>query len=104
MAYLTYIYHSLSAQTFYAIFDPAYPGNAALIERVQAEQAFCDAYHNRTGIRYRHYFGPEGPRPSPVLAMLPAEEVGDVHKITSYSGIWCVAITIARLLLPCLIM
>jgi hypothetical protein len=87
-SYCDYFTSFLIRQTFYAIEDPAFPGDPALIQRVQAEQAFCDAYFNRTGIRYRHYFGPEGPRPAPVLAMLPAAEVGDVHKITSYNGVW----------------
>ena len=38
--------------------------------------------------RWRHYFGPDGPRPPPVLNMWPADEIGQVHEINSTNGYW----------------
>jgi hypothetical protein len=45
-------------------------------------------YYNRTGNQWRHYFGPDGPRPPPILHMWPAKEVGQIHKVISDEGHW----------------
>ena len=34
-----------------------------------------EQYFNKTGLLWRHYYGPAGPRPPPVLHMWPATEV-----------------------------
>jgi hypothetical protein len=47
-----------------------------------------DEYVNRTGVPWRHYYGPEGPRSPPVLFMWPAELVGNVHRMRSAQGYW----------------
>lgn len=38
--------------------------------------------------RWRHYFGPNGPRPRPVLNMWPAEKIGNIHEVNSSNGYW----------------
>ena len=40
------------------------------------------------GIAWRHFFGPNGPRPPPVLHMWPTKEVGAVHQVDSLNGFW----------------
>ena len=52
------------------------------------EEAFLNEYANKTGIAWRHYYGPEGPRPPPILFMWPTKEVGDVHSLVSSNGYW----------------
>ncbi len=47
-----------------------------------------DEYYKRTGILWRHYYGPDGPRPPPSLFMWPASQVGEVHGVTSSYGFW----------------
>lgn len=42
------------------------------------------------GIAWRHYYGPNGPRPPPVLHMWAADAIGDTHKIISTEGFWYV--------------
>eukprot|EP00596_Hydrurales_sp_CCMP1899_P002164 CAMPEP_0119036466 /NCGR_PEP_ID=MMETSP1177-20130426/4191_1 /TAXON_ID=2985 /ORGANISM="Ochromonas sp, Strain CCMP1899" /LENGTH=495 /DNA_ID=CAMNT_0006996387 /DNA_START=200 /DNA_END=1687 /DNA_ORIENTATION=- len=57
---------------------------------------FHEEYLNRTGILWRHYYGTEGvgvngtagPRPPPILHMWSAEEIGEVHHVTSDEGFW----------------
>jgi prolyl 4-hydroxylase len=75
-------------KTFYPIYDPASPGDAAVIARTLAEESFNEDYFRRTGLRYRHYFGPDGPRAPPQLSMWPADVVGRVHGVTSTQGYW----------------
>lgn len=45
-------------------------------------------YFNRTGMLWRHYYGPDGPRPPPKLFMWPAAQVGEVHTVLSKHGHW----------------
>lgn len=40
------------------------------------------------GLLWRHYFGPKGPRPPPILHMWSASEVGQIHDVTSDQGFW----------------
>jgi hypothetical protein len=40
------------------------------------------------GIRWRHYYGPNGPRAPPKLFMWPANEIGEVHYLESEEGKW----------------
>jgi prolyl 4-hydroxylase len=72
----------------YPIYDSEFPGNSDLIARVKAEESFAEEYFNRTGVRWRHYYGSNGPRPPPVLAMWPADAVGIVHSVISNHGFW----------------
>ena len=48
------IYIWLCNKTFYPIYDDEYPGNADLIERTRAEEAYNEEYFARTGLRYRY--------------------------------------------------
>jgi hypothetical protein len=52
------------------------------------ETQFMREYLNRTGIQWRHYFGPDGPRPPPTLFMWPAARTGQVHQIEFDQGYW----------------
>ncbi len=72
----------------YLIRDPSRPAPAALEEHTARELAFDEEYLNRTGLHWRHYFGPDGPRGPPTLFMWPAPEVGHVHKIAASEGHW----------------
>ena len=47
-----------------------------------------EEYKNRTGLIWRHYYGPDGPRGPPKLFMWPAKEVGQVHHVTSFESQW----------------
>ena len=75
-------------KVFYTIEDPEVPGDKTVVEQTMQEEAFLREYSNKTGIAWRHYYGPDGPRPPPVLFMWPTKEVGDVHKLTSHNGYW----------------
>lgn len=72
----------------YVIEDPLHPAPAALKERTAAELKFHEEYFRRTGILWKHYYGPEGPRPPPKLFMWPAKSVGEVHRVTSHHSYW----------------
>eukprot|EP01034_Spumella_vulgaris_P031088 gene31088-38420_t len=72
----------------YVIQDPAHPAPSQLRLQNDQEEAFMDEYLARTGLQWRHYYGPDGPRPPPVLHMWPADRVGDVHTVTSGEGQW----------------
>ena len=45
-------------------------------------------YRDRTGLHWRHYYGPDGPRAPPEFSMWPAKEIGQVHRVTSTEGKW----------------
>jgi hypothetical protein len=68
--------------------DPLNPAPRELKERTEQELKFMDDYFRKTGILWRHYYGPEGPRPPPTLFMWPATQVGEVHAVTSSCGYW----------------
>lgn len=80
--------HSVCAQVLYVVEDPARPAPPALKAQNDAELAFMEQYFNRTGVQWRHYYGPQGPRPPPVLHMWPAAQVGAVHRVVSPEGYW----------------
>jgi len=77
-----------SDQVFYIVEDARFPPPRDLRERTDRELAFQAEYFNRTGIHWRHYFGPGGPRASPTLFMWPADEIGEVHTLVSNEGKW----------------
>ena len=58
------------------------------LDLANREEAFQKEYLERTGIQWRHDFGPSGPRDPPSLFMWPADEVGQVHKTVSNEGYW----------------
>jgi hypothetical protein len=68
--------------------DPDDPAPAQLKESTAKELQFMDDYFKRTGMLWRHYYGPEGPRPKPTLFMWPATTIGEVHALTSSYGYW----------------
>ena len=72
----------------YLIIDPKVAAPKDLLEHTAKETAFMAEYLNRTGIQWRHYYGPNGPRPPPSLFMWPASHVGQVHAVTSTEGYW----------------
>jgi hypothetical protein len=75
-------------QVLYVIYDKHKPPPEKLLAATRKEEQFMLEYFNRTGIHWRHYYGPTGPRPPPVLYMWPAKEVGAVHKVESPVGYW----------------
>jgi hypothetical protein len=66
-------------KVLYVIYDKHKPPPEKLLAATRKEQQFMLEYFNRTGIHWRHYYGPTGPRPPPVLYMWPAKEVGAVQ-------------------------
>jgi len=77
-----------SDQVFYIVEDPRFPAPRDLRERTERELSFQAEYFNRTGIHWRHYYGPAGPRAPPTLFMWPADEIGEVHSLVSNEGKW----------------
>lgn len=60
-----------------------------VMEQTIREEEYDKEYMSKNnGLRWRHYFGPDGPRPPPVLNMWPADEIGQVHEINSTNGYW----------------
>jgi prolyl 4-hydroxylase len=72
----------------YLIIDPDSPPPDDLLDLTRREQQYSEEYFNRTGRLWRHYFGPNGPRGPPTLYMWPANEIGEIHKVTSTAGVW----------------
>lgn len=75
-------------QVFYVIPDPQDDTPKDLLVATQKEMQFMHDYQARTGIQWRHYYGPNGPRPPPRHYMWPANVVGEVHGVTSSHGSW----------------
>lgn len=72
----------------YLVTDPERPAPENLIKLNEDEAKFSEEYYNRTGIKWRHYFGPNGPRPPPTLFMWPTNEIGEIHYVDSTAGKW----------------
>jgi hypothetical protein len=72
----------------YAVEDAKRPAPPAMLLHRENELKFGAEYLNRTGLQWRHYYGPDGPRPPPVLHMWPAHEIGEIHGVTSRHGKW----------------
>lgn len=76
-------------QVFYVIYDDAeHSAQGEVVQRTQRELAFMKEYFERTGIHWRANYGPNGPRPPPVLHMWNASSIGQVHKVVSKHGFW----------------
>lgn len=75
-------------QVLYIIEDPASPPPAELRDQINKELKFIEEYTNRTGVVWRHYYGPDGPRPPPKLYMWPTPEIGYIHRTSSDAGFW----------------
>ena len=54
----------------------------------QEEAKFVKDYKQRTGIDWKHYYGPKGPREKPALHMWPTEYIGQNHTVVSSEGYW----------------
>jgi prolyl 4-hydroxylase len=81
--------HTVSQdKVLYPVFDPNRPAAQHLLDHLNKEEAFMKEYLERTGIQWRHYFGPNGPRPPPTLHMWPAEHKGQVHSVVSNDNHW----------------
>ena len=81
--------HITMEQSSYLIKDkPEFTIKSDVINLALREAAFQAEYLNRTGIQWRHYFGPNGPRDPPKLFMWPADKVGQVHKVVARHGYW----------------
>jgi len=78
----------LHCQVLYLLYDPAFPATAEVQGLTDAEMSYIAEYKNRTGLFWRSYYGPDGPRPPPQLYMWPADEVGQVHQVVSSHGQW----------------
>lgn len=72
----------------YVVTDPKSLPPRHLQEQVDKEKAFTKSYRERTGLHWRHYYGPDGPRPPPILHMWEAQSVGQVHRVESTEGHW----------------
>eukprot|EP00607_Mallomonas_marina_P002246 CAMPEP_0182438228 /NCGR_PEP_ID=MMETSP1167-20130531/85614_1 /TAXON_ID=2988 /ORGANISM="Mallomonas Sp, Strain CCMP3275" /LENGTH=398 /DNA_ID=CAMNT_0024631491 /DNA_START=84 /DNA_END=1277 /DNA_ORIENTATION=+ len=72
----------------YTLSDSQYLASRAILEHTDKELNFISEYKNRTGLYWRSFYGKDGPRPPPVLYMWPAEQIGQVHKVTSKHGFW----------------
>ena len=59
-----------------------------MLDHNRREHNFLDSYYAQTGIYYRHYYGPNGPRSPPKLYMWPANYIGQVHKVISPEVFW----------------
>lgn len=78
-------------QVLYVVEDLSQPAPHELKERTDREVQFSKEYALTHGnIPWRHYFGPNGPRPPPIHFMWPAKQIGDVHSISSGQGYWYV--------------
>ena len=75
-------------KVMYAVYDPLHPAPKDLDDQVAKHEAFDREYYNRTGLHWRHYYGPDGPRPPPSLYMWPAATVGQLHTVSSSEGLW----------------
>ena len=75
-------------QVLYVIEDLSQPPPKELALYTQKEVEYNEQYFAKNGIPWRHYFGPDGPRPPPTLFMWPAKAIGDVHAVTSSHGYW----------------
>eukprot|EP00606_Chrysophyceae_sp_TOSAG23-5_P000953 GSChrysophyteH2.ASY1.ANO1.1426.1 assembled CDS len=75
-------------QVTYVITDPTSLPPRHMQEQADREREFTKSYYQRNGLHWRHYYGPKGPRPPPVLHMWDAQELGQVHRITSTEGYW----------------
>jgi len=72
----------------YFVTDPKSVPPRHLQDHVDQEKAFTKSYRERTGLHWRHYYGPDGPRPPPKLHMWDAQAVGQVHRVMSTEGHW----------------
>eukprot|EP00596_Hydrurales_sp_CCMP1899_P002160 CAMPEP_0119036200 /NCGR_PEP_ID=MMETSP1177-20130426/3728_1 /TAXON_ID=2985 /ORGANISM="Ochromonas sp, Strain CCMP1899" /LENGTH=495 /DNA_ID=CAMNT_0006995645 /DNA_START=160 /DNA_END=1644 /DNA_ORIENTATION=- len=82
-------YTMRQAQNLYVILDKKNPPPASYLEHIRKEEQFSGEYFNRTGILWRHYFGPDGkPRPPPTLFMWSAPSMGYKHNVVSNHGFW----------------
>lgn len=75
-------------KVLYIIQDPTNPPPQHMLDHMVKEEAFMREYLARTGLQWRHYFGPDGPRGPPILHMWPAKEIGQAHKVTTSEGYW----------------
>jgi prolyl 4-hydroxylase len=75
-------------QFLYVVSDESRPPPKELMEQLEKEKKFGEEYLKRTGNIWRHYFGPNGPRSPPVLYMWPANEIGQIHTVSTYNGKW----------------
>jgi hypothetical protein len=76
-------------RSLYPIEDEKFPATQATIDQTRAEVRFNEEYlQNSHGVQWRHYYGPHGPRPPPMLYMLPAQAIGQQHTITTPFNHW----------------
>lgn len=81
-------HHITNKQVLYLIEDPDYQTPQEYLDLTNREAQFMAEYYNRTGLHWRHYYGPEGPRGPPVLPMWPGDYVGQKHHVHSNHGFW----------------
>ena len=75
-------------RSLYVLHDAKNPVSRDVIDVSAREETFMEDYFRKTGILWRHFFGPNGPRAPPVLHMWPAKKVGTVHRVVSQEGLW----------------
>lgn len=75
-------------KVLYIVEDQEDPPPQHLRESTERELRFMQEYKERTGIHWRHFYGPDGPRAPPELFMWPAKDIGQVHRVTTEAGYW----------------
>jgi hypothetical protein len=75
-------------QVLYVVQDPSFPAPKDILKYTENEVKYNEEYLAKNGIPWRHYYGPNGPRPPPVLFMWPARVIGETHSVTSSHGHW----------------
>lgn len=63
--------------------------NHPVMSHTLKEEAYDREYMLKNdGMRWRHFYGQNGPRPPPTLNMWPADAIGNVHEVNSSNGYW----------------
>lgn len=78
----------IKEKMLYVVIDNNRLPSKEMLAQYDREIKFSEDYLKKNGILWRHFFGPEGPRPPPVLYHHTAPEVGYKHKLHSKEGKW----------------
>lgn len=78
-------------RVIYVIQDPTRPPPKHMLDHLEKEIKFSEEYLKQNGLQWRHYFGPEGPRPPSIHHMWPADYIGQKHKVYSDDNDWICA-------------
>lgn len=68
--------------------QPLDANHPVMTHTIKEEEYDKEYMAKNDGLRWRHYFGPNGPRPPPTLNMWPADHIGNIHEVNSSNGYW----------------